>query len=384
MRERGMSRVRGFTLIELLISMVLFLIVGLAASKFFISMSSAFRRGWQQTAVVQNLNFAQDLLPQHIRAAGAHVAQDQPALVYESPNVFAFNADYASNLPGDPFALYNVPDAPNEQVSSLPLAQRIAIPASNPLVGYPDRDYLDGGVPSAAETIILYFTPDSETARTDDWKLMRQVNDGTPEVLVRNVLPQAGVPFFTYWVMDTTSGGAPTLTAVPAARPPVLTYRDHSLATLLDSIRAVEVRFQVTTPEGTATVNSTPRPIRVYTALVNVGKATLRTCGDAPVFGQAVAAAVTGGATPSVRLTWNPSSDENAGQHDVVRYIVFRATPSTTWGEPFASVPATHQVSYTFSDNQVASGDQFLYAVVAQDCTPNLSPPSQTSTVSIP
>lgn len=380
-----MSRERGVTLIELLIAMILFLILGLAASKFFVSMSSAFRRGWQQTAVVQNLNFAQDLLPQHIRAAGAHVSQDQPAVVYDGPNAFAFNADYASNLPGDPFALYNLPDAPVEQVSALPLSRRMTVPGSSPAVGYPDRDYFDGGIPSAAETIVLYFAPDSATARTDDWILMRQVNDGLPEALVRNVLPEAGVPFFSYYVTDTTAAGAPTLTQVPAARPPVVTYMDHTFTTLLDSIRAVEVRFLVTTPEGTATPGSTPRPMRVYTPLVNVGKAALRTCGDAPVFSQPVSAvyAVPAG-VPGIRLSWNASTDENAGQRDVVRYIVFRATPSTTWGDPFASVPAINQTSYVFTDNNVTSGDTFLYAVVAQDCTPNLSPPSQTSAVSVP
>ncbi len=375
------SSTRGMSLIELLVAVFLFSVLGLAASRYFVAMSRSFRKGWSQTAVVQNLNFAQDFLPQHIRAAGAHVASGQPALVYASANSFAFNADYASNLPDDPYALYSLPDAPASQVSGLTAAAPIAIPGSNPLVSYPWLDYLDAGVPSAAETITLFFTPDSETTDPADWRLMRQVNAGPAEVLIRNVLPDSGRPFFRYLRIDTTAAGAQSLSGVPPARLPVLTYGTAAVG-LLDSLRAVEVRFMVAPMSGTD--NSAPRPMRLYIPLTNVGKATLRTCGDPPVFNQSIASTLNMATTPpQVELRWAPAVDETGGQRDVSRYVIYRATAATDWGDPYASIPAGLP-AYFFSDPALAPHQQYLYAVVAQDCTPSLSALSQTPLLGLP
>jgi hypothetical protein len=86
-----------------------------------------------------------------------------------------------------------------------------------------------------------------------------------------------------------------------------------------------------------------------------------------------------------VNLRWTPSVDENSGEHDVERYAIFRRlSTNPLFDEPFASVPAGDSV-YHFQDNDSQlSGQSWVYAVTAQDCTPANSPLGSTGTVVTP
>jgi hypothetical protein len=76
---------------------------------------------------------------------------------------------------------------------------------------------------------------------------------------------------------------------------------------------------------------------------------------------------------PAVRLSWLPATDENGGEKDVERYVIWRKAPADPdWNDPYLSIPAGTP-TYVWLDASVTSGDQFFYALAAQDCTPTLS-----------
>jgi hypothetical protein len=104
----------------------------------------------------------------------------------------------------------------------------------------------------------------------------------------------------------------------------------------------------------------------------NLGRNVVRTCGSAPVFASSVSAAQTAG-VPEVVVSWSRSLDDGGGENDVVRYAIFRRqAPATDWGEPYFSIPAGRS-SYTYTDEVVAEGATYSYAIAAQDCTPSMS-----------
>jgi len=74
-----------------------------------------------------------------------------------------------------------------------------------------------------------------------------------------------------------------------------------------------------------------------------------------------------------VQLTWAPATDENSGEKDIERYVVWRR-PSTTpdWGDPLVSIPSGLP-GYTYVDGSVTIGTTYYYALAAQDCSPALS-----------
>jgi len=76
-----------------------------------------------------------------------------------------------------------------------------------------------------------------------------------------------------------------------------------------------------------------------------------------------------------VRLQWTPSVDENSGEQDVVRYLIYRRGTSfgEDWGNPLVSIPAGAD-SYIYDDAAVELGSAYQYTYAAQDCTPSLSP----------
>src|SRR2546421_486100 len=100
----------GFTLVELLVALVVFSAVMAGALGFLRSQGRAMSLGSDRMNAVQNLQFALSTMQQRLRAAGGNVPDAQPAIIYAGRNVVAFNADYATNLPNDPFAVYYDPD----------------------------------------------------------------------------------------------------------------------------------------------------------------------------------------------------------------------------------------------------------------------------------
>jgi len=390
MTGRGAVHERGMTLIEMMLALIVFSMVMAGALAFLRAQGSSFSLGTQRVAMYQNTRYALNEMEKDLRTAGAGTADNQPQLIYAGTNVVAFNANYWTNTPGDVFAVYYNPDAPDSAVQALKSTQRITIPLTS--FGYPDTSYMLGPGNSPAETIIFYFSPDTSTPRTDDYILYRQVNNLQPEVVARNILATSGVSFFQYYTVSTNATtGVSSMSLVPTANLPYmhtvkvhLALNDTGPAARIDSLRAVRVNF--TSTNGLTGAAERLRTISRVMRLPNAGLVNRKDCGDPPILGSvaftAVYNAVSG--APGVTLTWNPATDENGGEKDIERYVVWRRLSTVVdWGDPYVSIPSG-SASYQFQDQNVVSGNTYVYALAAEDCTPSLSSQATSSGVAIP
>ncbi|RMH14602.1 MAG: type II secretion system protein [Gemmatimonadetes bacterium] len=381
----------GFTLIELLIVVMVFGIVTAGALGFMTAQNNAFNKGADRLMVVQNLRYAYQTMEIDLLTFGTNVPEGQPSMVYAGEDVIAFSADHTSNLKNDPSAVYIDTDAPKGWVTAP--RKKVSIP--NAGVNWPDTLYTQfGGQNSPAELIIFYFEPDTTTSRTDDYVLMRQVNDKKPEVLARNLLKSGSTPFLRYFRRRTFVGATSTLDSIPDSEIPLFhaeklhgSPADTGIAGAKgDSIRAVRVTFVST--NGLTGENERTAEISRVIHLPNAGQTVVQSCGDQPILGtNLVAALVT---LPSgdqvVRLQWLPATDETMGEQDVIRYVIYRReAPSTDWGDPYQSIPAG-SANYTFDDAGIVTGQgiEYEYALSAQDCTPALSEMSDERSVVVP
>jgi len=378
----------GFTLVELLVALVVFSAVMAGTLGFLRSQGLAMSLGSDRMNAVQNLQFALSTIEQRLRAAGANLPGAQPAIIYAGRNVVAFNADYATNVPNDPFAIYYDPDVPAGAVTALTKAQRITLPLTT--VGYPDTSYTTGGINSPAETMIFFVAPDSTTARGDDYILFEQVNGGPPEMVSRNIIGSPTTVYFDYYRLASVAGTL-SIDSLPAARLPLvhtvpihLAPADTGAAAVIDSIRGIRVTFTVT--NGLSGAAERRYTLVRFMELPNIGIASRRTCGDAPILGTALTASSitqTDG-TPAVRLAWNAATDEYAGEKDVVQYVIWRKRiTDLTWGTPYLSLPAGSP-TYLYDDAAVTSGATYQYQLAAADCTPSSSPTTTSAAVTIP
>lgn len=388
-----MRRTAGFTLVEMLIAMVIFMGVMGAALSFLTAQSRGFRKGDEEMSTLLNLSYGADHLHAQLRTTGARTLDRQPPIVYASGNSFSFNADYVSNDAGDISAVYIDPDAPAEETIALRMADQITVPGSGPAFLYPAIDYTDGfGTNSLAETITLFFQSDAETDRTDDFTLLRQVNGQPPERLVRNVLRDStNLPFFRYYKLRVPGPGLlPVTTLVPTAELPM----SHNIpghgttadgGAPIDSLRAVLVSYIIT--NGQTGTRERQQRISVTIPLPNMGLKELKICGAAPVFGQALTAGYDNSTgADRVLLSWNRSFDENLGERDVVRYVLWRRdVAEPDWSDPLTAIPAADLPNYTYADAQdLVKGTTYEYRLSAQDCTPRLSASSTSGPVTIP
>jgi prepilin-type N-terminal cleavage/methylation domain-containing protein len=373
----------GMTLPEVMISLVIGLIVLQVAVGFFAQQGRAFNRGTQAMMTSQNARFALNALEKDVRTLGTGVPAHQPQLVYAGPDVLSFNADYATGDASDVFSVYLESGAPPQELQAATPGTRFIIPMTS--VAYPDTAYRENGSNSPAETLTFFFQPDATTPRADDFALYRQVNGGAPAVVARSLLQTGGQSFFEYLVLEVPPN-APTR-LVPAGAG-VLRHsaaihgspEDAGPAARVDSVRAVRVRFTVTSGETGRTERR--RAVERVIRMPNAGQAVRNICGDEPQ-GAAIGATVVvmpDGAR-AVQLGWFPSVDETAGESDVLRYIVWRRADGTAeWGDPFVSIPAG-LAQYNYVDQSVLSGTSYQYALAAQDCTPSRSPLAVTATV---
>ena len=378
----------GFTLVELLVALVVFSAVMAGTLSFLRSQGRAMSLGGDRMNAVQNLQFALTTMQQRLRAAGSNLPDAQPAIIYAGSNVVAFNADYATNLPNDPFAVYYDPDVPAGAVTALTKAQRITLPLT--AAAYPDTSYTTGGINSSAETIIFFLAPDSTTARVDDYILYEQVNGGPPAMVSRNIIGSPSTVYFEYYRLASV-GGTISLDSLPPAKLPLrhsvpihLAPADTGAAAIIDSIRGIRVTLTVT--NGQAGAAERRYTLVRFMELPNIGIATRQTCGDAPILGTALTATrITQlDGTPAVRLAWNPATDEYGGEKDVVQYVVWRKQiTDLTWGTPYLSLPAGSP-TYVYDDAAVASGVTYQYQLAAEDCTPSSSPTATSAPVTIP
>lgn len=373
----------GFTLVEVVAALLIGLIVLQVAISFFAQQGQAFSRGTTSMNALQNARYAVNALEKDVRTLGINVPAGQPTLVYAGPDVVSFNADYASGDANDLFAVYHERNAPPNQTQAALPSSRFLIPMTG--FSYPDTVYRDGTANSPAETVTFFFQPDATTPRGDDYALYRQVNGGTAAVVARSILKTGTQNFFDYLAVQVPAN-APTRLAAVGSGPFVHraamhgSQADTGALARVDSIRAVRVRFTVTSADadGLERRRQVERTIR----MPNAGLATRAVCGDRPQGASVSATRVDmGGGVFAVRVTWARSVDETGGEKDVLRYVLWKRTePATGFGDPFMSIPAG-LASYSYVDQSVSPGVGVQYALAAQDCTPSSSSQTFTATV---
>lgn len=385
---------RGLTLVEILVAMTVTSVLIAATVPFFVAQARAVGSTAARTDAHQNARYAVNTIDRDLRVAGVGVVDAQAMIVWAGSNVITVNGDLVS-LSRDASAVYSDPDASLESVSSLGKAAQISLPLSSPTILYPDTTYwMSGTLTSAAETISYWLSRDSSATQSDVYILWRRVNDTPPRVVAKNLVMQgASQPAFRYFKTDSlgrmveiNQTTLPLYHSAPIHSRTTGTSRpDTGKSAQTDSIRAVSVRLV-----GRYFDKRRNREIldtaEAFVRMPNAGLHRVATCGDAPLFGAAVTPESKPLPTgePAIQLSWTPATDESTGEVDVERYAVYRRRAADSlFAEPLAILPAGTSV-YSYLDTDVASGDEFIYGVAAQDCTPKSSSVSATLTVVVP
>jgi len=381
MNARLDARLRaGFTLVELTIALVIMGIVVSTAVAFVARQNAAYQAALERMVALRNIRYALTTLAQDLETLGTNVPTGQPNLFFADDDVVVFSADHTTNVDNDPFAVYYAPGAPTGEV----VAPGGKFPLPNTSVDYPDTAYTTGtGTRSPAEVLSFWFEPDTSSSRSDDYMLFRQVNSSARQVVARNILKNGNEPFFRFHRL--TEGGD-LLAVVEDSLLPVRhrSISGDSLDVLADSIRAVRVNLGST--DGASGDNENTMELSRLIGFPNAVLEALNTCGDTPIQGSGLSAALATLSTGSLgaELTWSPAVDETAGEADVVRYVIFRREVGAgDWGEPYRAIPAG-ETSYTLEDADVEPDTSYEYALAAQDCTPSLSSLTTAGPVVIP
>lgn len=385
---RRTARRAGFTLLEMMLSISIMLIVFAIAVPAFRTQLRAMGTHAGRMDAQQNVRFAVSTLDRELRIAGAGVPDKQPFVVQADPYAITINADLATRdtaAEGGAFgAVYFDPDLPAGSTMSLTPTNAITLPLST--VTYPTTTYYRGtGPQSAAETISFWVAPDGSSGSNGRYALYRRVNALPVDTVARGLMLDPAKPAFTYTAMDPSTGNLYTVAATSLPAFHVQQHgapNDTARSAITDAIRSVHVHLIGTFVERNGSV--TQRVADSDIRLLNAGLLNHATCGDAPVFGSTVTATYTSGPPRQVVVAWSRAVDEAGGERDVERYLIYRrAATAATFDEPIASIPAG-QTSYQFADTQIASGDQWVYAVAASDCGGQFSPLASSSQVNVP
>lgn len=374
---------RGVSLIELLIVIVVLSSVVASTYTLFRSQSESFRTNTNRFDLAQNARSAIELSERVVRTMGAGVTGEQPVLVYGAASVLAFNADYVERDTVDMrWAAYWNPDVTSAETIAWRVADATVIPNSSPTYTYPPADYtLGNGTASPAETYILYFELDGGTTRSDDYALWQRVNNGTPELLARNLLPASGSKPWIEYLLQRQLGTGDTLMVatgglLPLIRRPLSTATstaDTANFSRPDSVRAVRMNYRVT--NGRSGAEERIREISTVIEVPNNGIPLASVCGRPPLAPGALTVTEVGTGLGQAQVTWSRSADQDAGEVDVRQYVVWRRLSSATiWDAPLLYVRAERDTaSYSTSINDNTPGAAYLFAVAAQDCTPSFS-----------
>lgn len=372
-------RQRGFTLIEMMISMVLTSLIMAIAVPFFKAQGRLMSRSSGRFEASQNLSFAVNAVDLDTRAGGTNLAAGQPLVVQAAANALTLNADLVSRIGTTLGAIYFDSTADSAMTRSMLIAEQRVLPNATSSWIYPVRNY--GG---SAETISYWLTADTVSGTAGEFMLMRRVNNSAPRMIARSILLPTGQPAFRYFKADSVG----RLTEIATSALPIRhstprhdsTHNAESLR--IDSIRVVRVRFTgvFRDPRAGDVQRTLERTIRVNNSYTT----KIASCGAAPdAPGTPLATSVPGG-TAEVTITWSPSSDENGGPRDVEMYSVYRrlASASLFPDDPIATMPAG-SLTYSYVDNNVLIGQQFVYAVAAMDCGRSISARASSASVTV-
>ena len=383
MRTTGMSRREGVTLIEMMIAIVLFVLVFGLAVPFFRYQARSVSASAGRLDALQNARYAQNAIDRDLRIAGIGIVAAQPLLVQADGFAITFNADLTTKDIHDPSSIYYDPDIDSSGTISMDRGSKVVLPLS--AISYPDSNYLSGSVPSTAETVSYWLVKDSTATRTDQYILWRRVNTLPPRLVAKGIIVPAGQTFFQYFKPNATG----SLDSIKTSSLPLFhsapmhgTPADTGNSAQTDSVRVV--RMTVTGLYNDPDKGPIMKTVVSATKLLNAGMVRSTTCGDVPLAVTTATATLVsvGGVPSSVHLTWNSSLDQDNGEKDVARYLVFKKlTASGDWGSPIADI-AAGQPTYSLDDTSLSEGT-WKYGIVAQDCSPTNSSITSTGAIGV-
>lgn len=374
-------RTAGFSIIELLIAMTMAVGLAGAAYSLFRSQSRSFSDNVDRFDTIQNARSAMEESERVIRTMGAGTPNNQPVLVYGANDVLAFNTDYIEqDTVSTRWATYFNPDTPVAETVVWDQTNQTVIP--NTSYTYPTATYnLGNGSPSPAETYIFYFAPDSSTSRTDDFILYQRVNNGASDIVARNILAHpSGKPFFEYLMQRTLVSGDTLLSAsnaiIPLIRRPLvagISSSDSAAYVRPDSVRAVRMNFRLT--NGRTGTAERFRDVTTTIEVPNNGIPLPTVCGRAPLQPGSLTVVDTVAGSGRLWFTWAKSADQDAGEDDVLQYILYRRPQAATaWADALVVLRATAgQASYSVEISNNEPGTAYTFGIAAQDCTPSQS-----------
>lgn len=399
-RAAAPSARRGFTVVELLVAALLTAVVFAISLPFLSGQSRVVSSTAGRLDAVQNARFAQNAVDRELRMVGVNTLGTQPLLVQADKYAVTFNADLVTRDVDDVWSIYYDPDADSlATIAMQPPA--VALPVTG--FNYPTVAMLDrSGLPGRAETISYWVSADSTSPRANEYVLFRKANRSAPTVVATGLYIAPGKPFFTYlWAKDSTG----VIDTVPNAQLPLRhvvaqhgtladTGETATLAAQVDRVRSVVILAtgQYRDVRPNATIGR--RSVRSQTTLINMTMLNRPSCGLAPDAVTLTATLISVSGQPShVRLVWTKATDDNNGERDVERYLVYRSVNGAAYGEPMDEVPAgTAASSYTYDDPDVKraptasnpTDNTFGYAIVVQDCQPQLSGLATAPTLTVP
>lgn len=369
-QRRSPGARKGFTLSELLLGLTLTVLVFASAVPFFKVQTRTVTADMGRADALLTARFAQNTLDRELRNIGIGVEpmnaalgipRNQPKIVQAADFAVTFNSNLVTTDTGDVAAVHYDPNVPIGLTDAM-VAGAVTLPLSS--TSYPDYTYLkSNGALSGAETISLWASLDSSTTTLpNDMVLFRRVNDGPIVVVTRGIELPAGQPLFRYTRVDTLGAQV----AIPSSSLPMYWTDPRS-----DSIRTVEITVRSVYHDWNLAGDTTSyrRLVQSKTRLMNMGLVARRTCGDVPLDPGSVTAVYSNLGTPMVTVTWTPSIDENTGEKDVERYVIYRDTLLTGFTDPMDLVGKGVVQYEDFA--LPAPGTTVKYGVAAQDCSPS-------------
>lgn len=386
MRSSGRPRREGVTLIEMMIAIVLFVLVFGLAVPFFRFQARSVSASAGRLDALQNARYAQNAIDRDLRIAGIGIVDAQPLIVQADGFAITFNADLATKDKLDPSSIYYDPDIDSLGTISMDRGSKVTLPLS--AISYPDSNYMAGSVASTAETISYWLVKDSTASRSDQYVLWRRANALPPKLVAKGIIVPAGRTFFQYF----RPNSAGTLDSIKTSQLPLYhlaavhsSPADTGKSAITDSIRVV--RMTVTGLYNDPDKGAIMKTVVSATKLLNAGMVQSTVCGDVPLAVTTASATLINSPVPpflpvSVHLVWNSSLDQDNGEKDVQRYLVYKKTTSSgDWGSPIADLAAS-QTTYSLDDTSL-SNDEWVYGIVAQDCSPTNSSITSTGAINV-